>query len=208
VTDDQHGILRMAMKRILAAGYRRIGFILPKAWDDLVDQAWSSGFLMEQNQLPGVHRIPILFHDATETSEPGREQQATAAEAEKLTTWLDEYRPEVILSSWGLVGGLLSELGITVGREVGFVDLFLTSSDRHRRFAGVCQNSDRVGEVATEMLVNLMQQHICGAPAVPTATLVEGVWCDGESLPSLEPQEGWRGEPLPLVEAERCEPAA
>jgi hypothetical protein len=67
---------------------------------------------------------------------------------------------------------------------VAFADLFLGGAEE--TFAGVRHNSERVGEVATEMLVRLMQENVCGTPAVPTATLVEGVWCDGPSLPARQ----------------------
>jgi len=40
-----------------------------------------------------------------------------------------------------------------------------------------------VGEVAAEMLVGLMQQNVFGPAEVPTTTTVEGLWCDGASLP-------------------------
>lgn len=210
VTADHHGVVQAAMKRALAAGYRRIGLVLPKAWDDSADQAWSSGFLIEQNRLPGLHRLPIHFHPVKSGDSSGGRHMVGASDTEKLAKWFAAFRPDVILSSWSVVGGDFAELGITVGRDVGFVDLFLTRSDQ--QLAGVRQNSERVGEVATEMLVNLMQQNLAGAPAVPTATLVEGVWCDGESLPSLAPRHGWDHRTLPLLaEEERsahCEPAA
>jgi len=185
VTDDQYAVVRVATKRILAAGYQRIGLILPEAWDVSTDRAWSSGFLIEQNRLPGVQRIPIFFHRSGAVGDASTgEPDDRGREAGRLIRWFDKFRPEVILSSWSLLGGLLAELGLMVPRDVGLVDLFLHSSDG--RIAGVRQNSERVGEVATEMLVSLMQQYICGVPAIPTTTLVEGVWCDGESLPSLE----------------------
>jgi LacI family transcriptional regulator len=40
-----------------------------------------------------------------------------------------------------------------------------------------------VGEVAVEILVGQLQQHSYGLPALPTITMVEGTWRDGDSLP-------------------------
>lgn len=183
VMNDPHGILRLALKRTGAASYRRVGLVLPKAWDEAADRAWSTGFLIEQNRRRDGGGLPIHFCEMPAGADgAGVEPRVRAAEAERLKRWFDEFRPEAILSSWPVIGSLLAELDIPVGREVGFVDLFLNESGR--ALAGVRQNSERVGEVATEMLVSLMQQNICGEPQVPTTTLVEGVWCDGQSLPA------------------------
>ena len=199
VMDDQQAVVRLAMKRIMAAGYRRIGLILPIGWDRSTDRAWSTAFLIEQNRLPGGSRIPIYFlpsNDRCVVSATGGDEPA--GEAEPLATWFDEFRPDVILSSWDLVGALLDDLGITVSRDVGFADLFMNAADG--RVAGVRPNSERVGEIATEMLVSQMQQNICGAPAIATTTLVEGVWSDGASLPLRKASTGLTARSLPIEE--------
>ena len=175
VTDDQHGIMRLAMKRVVAAGYRRIGLVLPKTWDEAVDHAWSAGFWIEQNRLPGDQRVPIHF---CELGEGG------AAESNQLAKWFETFRPDAILGSRPVADRTLAEMGLSIGRDVAFADLFLGGAEE--TFAGVRHNSERVGEVATEMLVRLMQENVCGTPAVPTATLVEGLWCDGPSLPARQ----------------------
>lgn len=195
VTVDQHGAVRAAMKRIAAAGNRRVGMVLPADWDECTDQAWSSAFLLEQNRLSGGQRIPILLGDAVAPvgSSCGDQQREEELQAEKLSKWFERYSPEVILGSWPHVKGALAECGIAVPENVRFVDLAL--ADAGASVAGVRQNNECVGEVATEMLVGLMQQNICGTPPVPTATLVEGVWHDGASLPLPTHEPAWTVSP-------------
>ncbi len=195
VTDDHQGSVRLAMKRIFAAGYRRVGLVLPKAWDESVDQAWSSGFMFEQNRAPANCRLPVLFLPARPAADlSSGEPPVDEARTKALARWLEVYRPDAILSSFAFLGGALEELGISIPRDLAFVDLFLSSCDG--RLAGVRQSSERVGEIATEMLVGLLQQNICGEPAVTTATLVEGVWCDGASLPPARRKRDWPGGSL------------
>ena len=64
---------------------------------------------------------------------------------------------------------------------MAFADIFVEQADG--KTAGVLQNSERVGEIAVEVLAGQLLQNIRGIPTVPTATLVEGTWIDGTSLP-------------------------
>ena len=200
VTNDQQAAVGIAMKQITSAGYRRVGLVLPAAWDAAADRAWSSGFLIEQNCLPASSRIPIFFQRAVPGGAAKSEHHARR-EAARLTEWFNEFRPEAILSSGAIVADLLAEPGSAVPRDVGFIDLFLNRPNGC--IAGVRHHSERVGEVATEMLINLMQQNLCGIPSIPMTTLLPGVWCDGESLPSIAPRQDAVSEPL--VWEERCD---
>lgn len=192
VTEDHQGSVRTAMRRIFAAGYQRVGLVLPKRCDEAVDLAWSSGFLLEQNRMPANARLPALFLPPPKrTGLLHGETPVDDAAVKALASWLDRHRPDAILGSFAFLGGPLRELGVSIPRDLAFVDLFLANGDG--QIAGVRQSSERVGGIATEMLVGLLQQNICGEPAVPTATLVEGVWCDGASLPRAGRKRAWAG---------------
>ncbi|HYC70733.1 MAG TPA: LacI family DNA-binding transcriptional regulator [Opitutaceae bacterium] len=179
VTNDQLRVIRLAVQRTLAAGHRRIGLVMPRAWDALVDQAWSTGFLAEQARLPASARLPALLYVETPTRPDAPEPHPIDPAA--LDRWLREHRPEVILGHAPAVLEPLRACGREVPRDAGFVDLFLESGDG--RIAGIRHHCARVGEVAIDLLVSQIRQNIRGIPAVPTATLVEGTWVDGATLP-------------------------
>jgi LacI family transcriptional regulator len=186
VTNDQRTSASRAVQQARAAGYRRVGFVLDDRWDEFVDRAWSAGFLAEQKSLLPKDRIPILyFHPPP----PGPNLVSAADDfgppREVLAGWLREHRPEVIISYAPLVLPRLKELDIAVPRDIAFVEIFLQNPDG--RTAGVQQNCTRVGELAVEILVGQLQQHVYGLPAIPTTTLVEGTWFDGASLPIRQP---------------------
>ncbi len=183
VMSDQHGVIQLAMRKTIALGYERIGVVMPKMWDDAVDQALSTALAVEQNRLAPQHRLPIFYCEA-----PGADGRAQERDVARLQTWLRRHRPQVLLSSHILLGERLAELGIAVPRDAGFVDIFSTHADP--KIASVRRHSDRVGEVAAEMLARLMQQNTFGPAEVPTVTAVEGLWCDGESLPGISEAAG------------------
>ncbi len=173
VTNDQRAIAQLAMRRVIAAGYRRIGLALFDAWDHDVDLAWSGGFLPEQQRLQPADRIPPHFF-----RKPGPDNQAPRAAFEE---WFRHYQPEVLMGYGPHLLGRLAAMNVRVPTDLAFVDVLL--GDTSGRIAGVRQNCLRVGELAVEILVGQMHQHIYGIPAFPTGTLVEGTWFDGDSLP-------------------------
>jgi LacI family transcriptional regulator len=190
ITNDQRTIISQAMQRVKAAGYRRIGFVMPHWWDEFVDLAWSAGFLAEQQKIAETDRIPILFFSTPhlpDGSAPLLGPDYVVPPA-ALSAWLDAYRPQVILSFGHFVLGSLKALGRSIPKDVAFVETFLEGTDGV--FAGIHQNCQRVGELAVEILAGQLHQHVYGVPSIPTITLVEGTWFDGASLPPRRPEAG------------------
>lgn len=180
VTIDRCAAVRIAMRRARAAGYRRIGFAVSQEWDLNTDLAWSSTFIAEQQRIPALDRVPIFqFEDALPIA--GAAIPTPRPLHGGFDGWLRRFRPDVLISNEALVRSRLNALGISSPRDLAFIDII--PEDSAGKVAGVRQNFRRVGEVAVEMLTRQMQQHLFGVPEIPTTTLVEGTWLDGESLP-------------------------
>ena len=182
VTNDQRAVIRLVMRRILDAGYQRIGFVMPRWWDAVVDLSWSAGFLAEQARLRASDRIPLLLYDNDQvTAMSSRDPSSAAVPVDRFAKWYRRFRPDVVVSYAPFVLPTLSTLGLSVPEDVAYADIFLTNKDG--ALAGVHQNCEQVGEIAMELLASDLHQNIRGLPVVPTATLVEGAWIDGSSLP-------------------------
>jgi len=173
LTNDQRAAIQMAVRQATAAGYRRIGCVMPIWWDDFVDTAWSAGFLAEQFRLPERDRVPLLLY-----ADPGERRLVPRPEFER---WLTRHRPDVIVSYAPFVQPHFAALKLDVPGDMGFIDLFLTDDNHHT--AGIRQNCHRVGELAVEMVVAQMHQYSFGLPKVATTTYVEGSWEPGSTLP-------------------------
>jgi LacI family transcriptional regulator len=199
VTNDQRKIVTLAVRRIRAAGYKRIGYVMPAWWDAFVDHAWSAGFLAMQQLMPRADRIPILAYPQ------GRKPGDYSVPRPLLSRWLATHRPEVIMSYAPFVCGALQELGWEIPRDVAFVETFLDQPDG--RVAGVHENCQRVGELAIDILSTQLQQNVRGVPEIPTVTLVEGSWCDGDSLPPAKAASA-RADPCGAGEARPMEKSA
>jgi LacI family transcriptional regulator len=183
VTNDQCGSIRLAMQRVMALGYRRIGFVMHRGWDHSVDHLWSAGFLCEQQKLAEGDRIPLFLFPEMEPTEAwmNESKSEVVAPAATFERWFQRYRPEVIISKRSFVQPRLDELGLRVPSAIAFADVFLESFDGLA--AGVRQNHETVGELAVEILAGQLQHNKYGVPEVPTTTFVEGTWFNGQSCP-------------------------
>jgi LacI family transcriptional regulator len=183
VTNDQCGIIRLAMRRAMAMGYRRIGFVMHRGWDHSVDHLWTAGFLCEQQNLAVEHRIPMFaFPDAEPIEAWINESKAeVAVPPVAFERWFKKHRPEIIISKASFVQSRLAGMNLRVPQDVALADVFLDSFDG--KVAGVRQNHETVGELAVEILAGQLQHNKYGVPEIPTTTFVEGTWFDGESCP-------------------------
>lgn len=183
VTNNQCNIIRLAMRRLMAAGYRRLGFVVHRGWNHAVDNNWTAGFLLAQQDLRLRERVPAHVFPAPRPVERWfHETNASVqAEAEPFEQWLHQHRPEVIISKGDYVLPVLKKLGLKIPRDIAFANLFLDKTDGI--MAGVRQNHETVGAVALEILAGQLQQNKLGIPPIPSKTYVEGTWFDGASCP-------------------------
>ena len=154
--------------------------MLPYWWDNFADQAWSAGFLAGQVRWPAESRIPILWYGSPD---PRSSPTGRPVDLATFANWFERFQPDAIVSCAPFVRGQIDQLGLSIPRDVAYVDLFLGNAGHG--VAGVRENCERVGEIATELLIGQMRQNSRGLPDVATATLVEGSWVDGETLPAL-----------------------
>ena len=185
VTNNQCDIVRLAMQKVLVAGYRRIGFVMHRGWDHAVDHLWKAGFLCEQDTIPPADRIPAyIFPDAEPVERWWNESHAPVeVDAVPFKKWLKEHQPQVVISKASFVLPAFKTLGLRVPRDIALVDVFL--EDTTGATAGVRQNHRTVGGLAVETLAGQLQHGKRGVPEIPTTTYVEGTWFPGETCPVL-----------------------
>lgn len=184
VTNNQCDIARLAMQKVMAAGYRRIGLVMHRGWDHAVDHMWTAGYLCEQQQLKPKERIAAHLFPAAEPVERWLNESTSdvVVELKPFAEWYRRCRPEVIISKASFVLPALKAMNLRIPGDVNFVDVFLDRTDG--AVAGVCQNHTTVGELAVEILAGQLQHNKYGVPAIPTTTYVEGTWHDGATCPS------------------------
>jgi LacI family transcriptional regulator len=184
VTNNQCDIIRLAMQKVMAAGYRRIGFVMHRGWDHTVDHLLMAGFLCERQLLSVKEQIPAHLFPEPEPVERWLNESRSdiVVDPAPFARWFEKYRPEVIISKGSFVLDQLKRMGLRVPRDVAFVDVFLETIDDST--AGVRQNHTEVGALAVEILAGQLQHNKFGVPEIPTTTYVEGTWFDGATCPA------------------------
>lgn len=183
VTNNQCNIIRLAMRRLMALGYRRLGFVVHRGWNHAVDHNWTAGYLTAQQDLSPGDRLPAhIFPNALPVERWFHETDASVlADAVPFEKWLNRHRPEVVIAKAAYVLPLIRQFGLEIPRDIGFADLFLENFDGS--MAGVRQNHNVVGGAAVEIVTGQLQHHKFGVPTIPIKTYVDGTWFNGASCP-------------------------
>lgn len=165
-SNDQYQSITVALQELTQLGYRRIGLAITEEEDMRVQQKWSAGYLVYQQDLPTKQRVPSLRSDG--------------AFASAFTEWFQKNEPDAILSQEPRCIEYLSRLGREVPRDVGFAHLALTDTDEG--LAGIHQNGRIVGASMIDLVDAQLRRNERGVPSAPKTVLVQGRWVPGATV--------------------------
>jgi len=180
VSNDQCQAARLCTHRLRQLGYRRIGLATATDDESRLESTFSSGYLVEQAELPEAERVPPLFF----------ERGDIATVTAKVGAWIKEYSVDALMTNWhelieiGTWDGQstrLTSTGIRVPQDVAFASLDVPPGCPH--IGGIVQNHRLVGVRAMEQLAIMVRTFRRGAPENPSVTSVPGYWRDGLSIP-------------------------
>lgn len=163
-TNHQLHTIRLVIAELKRRGYRRIGLAVTTSHNERVDHNWTTGFNDYAAGLKSRERVPVL----TEVF------SATAFER-----WMGRYRVDAVIGGrW--VMNMLKDLGKNVPDDIGFGCL-----DYHPTFgdlAGVDQNTNNVGAIAIDLVVEQLYHNELGIPETPKVVMIEGRWQNGSTV--------------------------
>ena len=173
VANDQRQDVRLAFRRMLALGYKRIGLAVGQADEDGTEHRYTAGYLIEQATIPAEDRIPELLFP----------YNCTAPEVTELIgSWVRQHRIDAVLCNWSIIDELLKGAGFRVPEDIACACLCLL--DKDNRMAGVCPNLHMVGVKAISLLTTLLKSGERGVPEYASRTYVRSYWQDGDSAPA------------------------
>ena len=177
VTADQPANAALAFTKMRERGYQRIGFVgvRVKGWKTV------GGFCQAQFDVPPERRLPPLLYDS----------QADTRNKERLAAWLNEHRPDGILTEVAGLPQTLKSIGVQVPEDVGLAAMTVLDTDID---AGIYQNPEEIGRVAVLMLVSLINDYDRGVPPIFRQVVVSGKWVDGKTLPQRRGEQAVRIE--------------
>ncbi len=191
VSADQLRAVVMAMERIHEFGYRRIGMIVDRDFNERLGGNFASGYLYAQHLLQLKPALPLLLLDH------GKRSAAEMARvAEAVRHWLAKFKPEAVLTTEIDIPATIREVGYRIPDDVAVAGTSVLDIPVD---AGVDQHSEAIGRIAAEALIKQLNVSERGEPTDPCRILVESRWQDGASLP---PKRGATRTPSPAPKAE------
>ncbi len=162
------------MREMAARGYRRPGLVINRRLDQRCGSNVHAGFLIEQELHSDFERVPpFLDYDQIRHDKP--------AFARKLAEYIREHRVDAIVTADYQLLDVLQLAGISAPRDIGVAGLSLPA--QQGRMSGIVEDSEKIGEIAVDILVGMVQRGERGIPSTPIRTHLEGTWREAETLP-------------------------
>ena len=169
VIDDHMAAMTRLVSHIAELHYTRPGIVMGETNDDRTHHNRLGSFLAHCARMPSFAFIPpLLFNNENWSSE-------------RLQLWMREHRPDVIVAGDPFVLASIEASGIPIPRDLG-VALYYKDSER-QKYSGLTIDPIRVGALAADVLISMIEHNQRGLPSTPTATYVDMThWDPGETL--------------------------
>lgn len=166
VAATQYRAMLQTVQELHAVGYRRIGLCLDRVHDNRTGHHYLAGYLAG-TYLTGQRGAPRVL-------------DADYGAVDAVRRWLARTKPDAVVTGNYQFLRVLQSLGISVPADLGVACPVLPSPDT--RLAGVVENSLRIGSVAVDYLVAMMNRGERGIPPSADRVHVEGRWIPGRTL--------------------------
>jgi DNA-binding LacI/PurR family transcriptional regulator len=168
VCNDHYFACLASLRECERRGYRRPGLVLHRLHQWRFQGRWQAGFLVGPDLLPGLEFARPLYVDDWVALRPVRD-------------WLQRESPDVIITSDGpALLQLLKRAKRRVPADVGVS--WLGCPRPGAALSGIWQNGERLGALAIDTLVGLVERHEHGLPEQATTLMLEGKWNEGRTL--------------------------
>ncbi|MEI9999814.1 MAG: hypothetical protein WDO13_11995 [Verrucomicrobiota bacterium] len=166
VSNHEYRTMGALFAELVRRRYERIGLVDLQAHDERVDHNWLAAYLVEQQSLLRKNRLPPLM--------------LRNWSPEIFMTWFRHHRPDVVVTKLPEVLRELRRQGFRVAQDVGVA--FHSLDERAPGLSGMKKNSYQIGVMAVDLLVDMIHRGERGLPQRPALHMVEGSWCEGETL--------------------------
>lgn len=177
-TPDYFQGIQLALDTLYARRYRRIGFCTTRSEVRRIGMRWLGGYLAWYSQGRLEDRVEAHINFTEDI--PGEDTKKAAHWREcrdAFQRWLDQEKPDAIVSNDLFFGTWLQELGRRIPQDVAFALLGLNLGESAH--AGIDQRSEQVGAAAMDLVAGQIYRNEYGLPLLPTTVMVPSTWVDG-----------------------------
>lgn len=158
----------MLLDELALRGYRRPGLVEIQEENDRVEGNWLAAYLAHGWSAEAPPRLaPLLL--------PHWDSAA-------YLRWFERERPDVVVSKIPAVASTLLDAGVRVPEDVGIALHSLVEEAAPHEYSGMMKNSLQVGQMAVDLLVDMIHRNERGVPALQHQLMIDGKWCEGRTL--------------------------
>ncbi len=176
--------VRLTLAELRHRGYQRIGMAINSLSDLRCKRTATSCFFGEQNATnpqPISRWIPI--HPESYESRTQKSKGVAQLEA-----YIRRHRLDALITDDHLILKRLANTSLSIPADLGVASINLPEPDAE--LSGIVERTDRVGSLAVDLLVAMLQRGERGVPISPVHSYVEGIWNEGTTLrPSTTPHK-------------------
>lgn len=165
-SNDQYYTMLDALRNARRYGYSRPGIVMPYGNDARVHYRWTAGFVTFCRKVLNTETCPTYL--------PRQIRRTTFFE------WLKKERPDVILTTQRMTLDWLREEKYEIPGDIGFIHLDWT--DDMEPCAGICQQPEKIGAAAVDLVIQQLHHNEFGVPETPRALLIQGYWVEGPTI--------------------------
>lgn len=165
--NQQFQSMMTLLRRLVEAGYRRIGLAMGPGQDERANHHWRAAYLTLQSLRPddALQGLPILFGDYSPWNR------------DSFAQWLETTAPDVVVTVGTDVQRWIGELRLRTPADIGLANVDL--NETMPGVTGINQNALQVGAAAVDLLLSLMRTGERDLPAIPRTLMVDGDFVQG-----------------------------
>ncbi len=171
---DRYDQVFLAVERLEALGYRRIGLALLDFGLQRERRRWLAGYYAAMDERPREERLPpIRFGPAYD-----------AGYLPAFQGWYKKYQPEAILGVDSTFLDFAEQAGLQVPRDFAYAALHTNYRPREG-LAGVDHQRERVLKAVIDLVTAQLLRGEKGSPAWPKTVRIPSRWQDGMTAPGV-----------------------
>lgn len=161
--------MQQLMQELHARGYRHPGLIVTHDFDFRVEHSFTAGYTAGMNTYFDGQTIP--FFDASWVD----------SHPEKLREWIERWKPDVVVSTYGYPEYALEALGYRVPDDIG-VACPVCVDDVPGRLSGMALDISGIAQEMILLLDQMIKRSEQGLPEKGYSVLVDNRWHESSSL--------------------------
>ncbi len=173
IANDHYATAVQAYQHLAQAGYRRIGIVLDKWLDTLLEHRYIAGYRTCVGETPDAP--PILYlEDPQEKPRPEGKK--------RFFDWMRTHKPDACICINSFILDWTDELGLKVPDEFGIALLDLSTEFKEKGVAGMYNSASWLGMKSVDSLISQLHRNEYGVPPFQSGILVEGQWNPGYTV--------------------------